>query len=172
MYTTLIAVILLTIGSLSLHASSFEYYPYLGEDNLYGFAEFQGGLKYDYVGSFREDLAVVMRNGKYGYIDRKGKLVIPLRYDYAYSFSEGLARVYLHEQCGFIDKSGFQVIPFKYDNAWDYTEGLAAVVLNDKYGYIDMQGNEVIPLQYDYAYYFHNDTARRAVCQKMFGQVR
>ena len=117
MYTTLIAVILLTIGSLSLHASLFEYYPYLGEDNLYGFAEFQGGLKYDYVGSFREDLAVVMRNGKYGYIDRKGKLVIPLRYDYAYSFSEGLARVYLHEQCGFIDKSGFQVIPFKYDNA-------------------------------------------------------
>ena len=69
MYTTLIAVILLTIGSLSLHASSFEYYPYLGEDNLYGFAEFQGGLKYDYVGSFREDLAVVMRNGKYGYIE-------------------------------------------------------------------------------------------------------
>nr|UOP05118.1 WG repeat-containing protein [Conchiformibius kuhniae] len=44
---------------------------------------------YDLVGCLTEDLAWVRQNGsKYGFIDKTGKLVIPLQYDDAGSFSE------------------------------------------------------------------------------------
>ena len=45
-------------------------------------------------GSYCEGLAsVVDENGKYGYVDKKGQLVIPCIWDGASDFSEGLAAV-------------------------------------------------------------------------------
>ena len=76
---------------------------------------------YNYVGDFSEGLARVERlNGKYGFIDKTDKVVIPIKYDYAWSFSKGLAKVELNGKYGFIDKSGKVVIPIKYDYAWDF----------------------------------------------------
>ena len=40
----------------------------------------QTAKKYDYVGGYTEDLAIVKADGKYGFIDRDGKEVIPLKY--------------------------------------------------------------------------------------------
>jgi hypothetical protein len=49
---------------------------------------------FDFIFDFSCDLASVRREDKYGYIDRRGKLVIPLLYNEAYSFTdEGLATV-------------------------------------------------------------------------------
>jgi len=45
-------------------------------------------------------------NGKYGYVDKTGKEVIPLKYDYADSFREGLARAKLNGKWGYIDRWG------------------------------------------------------------------
>jgi hypothetical protein len=36
---------------------------------------------YDEVGNFQNGLAKVIKDGKFGYINRKGKEVIPLIYD-------------------------------------------------------------------------------------------
>jgi KWG Leptospira. len=47
----------------------------------------------DETGSFREGLAVVKKDGKYGYIDKTGAVVLPVIYDRATSFSEGHAAV-------------------------------------------------------------------------------
>jgi len=33
---------------------------------------------YDFVGSFSERLARVEKNGKWGFVDKKGKVIIPL----------------------------------------------------------------------------------------------
>ena len=38
-------------------------------------------VKYDYTGDFREGLAAVKLNGKYGFINKSGNVVIPLKYD-------------------------------------------------------------------------------------------
>jgi hypothetical protein len=57
-------------------------------------------------GSFSEGLARVELNGKWGYIDKEGKEVIPIKYDWARSFSEGLACVKLNGKWGYIDKEG------------------------------------------------------------------
>jgi hypothetical protein len=109
--------------------------------------------------NFSEGLARVKLNGKYGYIDKTGKEVIPCKYDNAENFSEGLAIVMLNDKYGFIDKTGKEVTPLKYDNAGRFSEGLALVRLNDKYGYIDKTGKEVTPL-YDEIRNFSEGLAR------------
>lgn len=49
-------------------------------------------------------MAAVKLNGKAGFINTKGKEVIPFVYDDADSFSEGLAPVKNNELWGFINK--------------------------------------------------------------------
>jgi hypothetical protein len=93
-------------------------------------------------------------NGKWGFIDKTGKEIIPCKYDKAKSFSEGLVAVQLNNKYGFIDYTGKEIIPCKYDDAGKFYEGLAAVELNDKWGFIDHTGKEIIPFKYDEAWSF------------------
>jgi len=62
--------------------------------------------KYRDAGRFREGLAYVKLDGKYGFIDKTGKEVIPRKYDDVGFFSEGLAYVELDDKEGFVDKKG------------------------------------------------------------------
>lgn len=66
---------------------------------------------------FSEDLAQVRQNYKYGFIDKKGRVVIPFQFDATGSFSEGLVQVWQDGKCGFIDKKGKVVVPFRFDTA-------------------------------------------------------
>ena len=137
---------------LSLPDYSFGWF----EDNgKYGFE-----LKYDEIifipanydrthYSFSEGLVGAKLNGKWGFIDKTGKEVIPFKYDYAEEFINGLARVKLNGKYGFIDKTDKEVIPFKYDDARSFRNGLMAVKLNGKWGFIDKSGKEVISFKYD-----------------------
>ena len=70
--------------------------------------------EYDRAEAFSESMAVVRKDGKYGYIDVSGRLVIPVKYQDAGSFSAGLAPVCLYGKYGYVDKSGEMVVPFKY----------------------------------------------------------
>jgi len=118
-------------------------------------------LKYDSVSSFEDNLALVRIGnyeiGKYGFIDKTGKEIIPLIYNDADSFSEGLARVRIGDdktgKHGFIDNLGKIVIPIKYDDASRFSEGVAAVKLGGrqtgKWGFIDKTDKEIIPFKYN-----------------------
>ncbi len=116
---------------------------------------------------FSEGLAVAEKKGKWGYIDKSGKVVIPLEYDNAYSFHEGLAEVEKDGKWGYIDKRGKIVIPFEYGPtepfaepfAEPFSEGLAGVRKDGKKGYIDKRGKVVIPFEYKWAYSFHEGLA-------------
>ena len=96
-------------------------------------------------------LTLKKQDGKYGFVDKSGNVVIPCIYDDADSFSEGLAWVKQNGKTGYIDKSGNVVIPFIYDKGSSFHEGLARVYENGKYGFIDNSGNLVIPFKYDFA---------------------
>ena len=74
-----------------------------------------------------EGLALVIKSGKYGYINDKGKEVIPLEYEYADSFSDGCAVVKKGLKYGFIDKKGKEITPFIYQRAEVFNSGYAAV---------------------------------------------
>ena len=85
-------------------------------------------LKYDYIDDYNiasspfseEGLAVVsigvklgceydVSGGKWGYIDKTGKEIIPLKYDLAGRFSDGLAVVMLNLKWGFVNVTGKEV---------------------------------------------------------------
>lgn len=77
----------------------------------------------------------VVVDGKAGFIDRTGKVVLEPKFDGVSYFSEGLARVSVGRDTiitsgfsqGFIDESGEMVIRPEWDVASHFSEGLAAV---------------------------------------------
>ena len=100
---------------------------------------------YDDIDCLSEGLARIERDGKYGFIDNTGQVVIPPKYDLAWDFSEGLARVSQNGKYGFIDKTGKVVIPLKYDKADSFYNGVAGV-LDHSTGeafYINRQGERL-----------------------------
>ncbi|MHC4489349.1 MAG: WG repeat-containing protein [Planctomycetota bacterium] len=52
------------------------------------------------------DVTVFRGEGRWGYIDNSGKVVIAQQYDDARDFSEGLARVNISGKWGYIDRYG------------------------------------------------------------------
>jgi hypothetical protein len=108
-------------------------------------------LPYDWVDSFSEGIAIVGKAGKQGYIDKRGREIVPLIYEpdecnIVYSqFSNGVAQVILNGKFGFIDSKGKEIIPPKYQTVWCRAflkDGFVGVTLNGKKGFVDFYGNE------------------------------
>ena len=79
---------------------------------------------YDFVHDFFDGLASVKLNGKWGFIDKTGKEIVPCKYDWVGSFSELLTMVKLNGQWGYIDKTGKEICPIKYDYVYDFNKDL------------------------------------------------
>lgn len=97
--------------------------------------------------SFSEGLAPAMKDDKWGYIDKEGKVVIDFQYDGAMPFSEGRALVLKDDYMGFIDKKGNEVIPCEYENIGQegFQNGVARVYNQDgEWGLIDRNGKVVV----------------------------
>ena len=111
----------------------------------------------------------------WGYIDKTGKLVIPMKYLEAGSFKEGLATARTEEGdkhlSGYINRSGNYVIKPKYLSTGTFNEGLAVVSSgihpsNAKFGdfgwrsgYINQKGEMVIAQKFTLAYGFSEGLA-------------
>ena len=66
-------------------------------------------------------------NGKYGFVDSSGIMIIPPVYDQVLWFTEGLAPVRIGMKWGFIDEKGVTVIPFKFTSARVFHDGVVIV---------------------------------------------
>jgi len=98
----------------------------------------------------------------YGYINKKGILVIKPQFFFASQFSEGLAAVRTNSGFGYIDKSGRMIVAPRYQFGKQFSEGLAAVRSFSypwKWGYINDEGTMVIAPKYDDAGSFKNGKA-------------
>jgi hypothetical protein len=121
-------------------------------------------------------LYAILLNGKHGYIDKTGAVVIVPKFDYANDFSESLAAVRMGELWGFIDTSGEFVVPPKYVLAYDFSDGLAAVDVGsaeagNKWGFIDKSGKEIIEPRFDIARSFSEDRAPVGVTTQGNGAI-
>lgn len=118
------------------------------------------------------ELFPVEQAGKWGFIDRTGKIVIPLQFDGANEFHEGLALVTSGGRKAFINEAGQILIKPQFDIVNDFSEGLAAVNIGQKripnigvisnpgkWGYIDKTGKLVIPLKFTHAENFSEGLA-------------
>lgn len=116
--------------------------------NQYGYINKSGReavpLKYFGAADFKEGRGLVQLSNSYGFVDKKGKLVIS-GYVFAESFEEGLAKVNTNYRSGFVNKEGKEVIRLMYTDANSFHDGLAMVSKGGrKYGYINKKGNSVI----------------------------
>ena len=110
----------------------------------------------------------MIQNGKYGYIDSKGKIVVQPQFDEADEFSEGLAPIRIGDKWGYIDPTSRIVIPPQYARAGEFSEGLAAVgVPGSKVGYMDRAQRIVIQPQFDKGWPFVNGLARVKIGKKI-----
>ncbi len=96
----------------------------------------------------------ILKNGKWGYIDKSGKIVIKPEYDKAANFSGGLALVRLNQ-------------PRSIGKSSDGRLGGHTASFSDRlqpkskpaYGFIDRDGNKATDIKFDYADSFSEDLA-------------
>jgi WG repeat protein len=94
----------------------------------------------------------VEEHAREGFIDRTGKIAIPLCFDAVGEFSEGLARFERDGRWGYIDTTGNIKIEPTFPWAEEFHEGLAHVQVtgtvlgyDGRWGYIDRTGKVAIP---------------------------
>ena len=161
MKSTFISILALLATSITFSQELQVYSDYKSSGQLYGYKNAMDAIiipaKYHSAKSFKNGLALVAildkdANWKHGFINEKGKEVIPLKYSSSHEyFSEDLVAVELNEKWGFINREAKVMIPFSYDFIYytGFTEGLAPVMLNKKWGYIDKNGKQVVPFIYE-----------------------
>lgn len=101
-----------------------------------------------------KNLIMVKSNGKWGVIDAKNTIVLPLMYDELYVEHEKNLGFNAKKdgKLGVIDIDGEIIMPFVYDEYPVYSEiaNVYIVSKDDKRGTVDAGGNVMIPLKYDY----------------------
>ena len=114
----------------------------LGLDNkpLPGFS-----WEYDDIRHLHEGLARFEKNGKNGFVNSKGQIVIRPIYDFVTFFSNGIACIGKvingKHKYGGINKNGIEVIPCVYDEIFYFHDGIALVQKDNQVGLIDAYGN-------------------------------
>ncbi len=111
-------------------------------------------------------------DGKSGFIDAQGSVVVQARFDRAGPFEDGRAMVadlepdgppvvagLIKQKVGFVNSSGEMVTPLKFDHAREFSEGRAAVMVGKKWGFIDRAGEIVIEPQFDAAWSYSEGIA-------------
>ena len=140
--------------------------------NLDGMALFDMNMKpltpfvYTWTGGMQDGrIPVQHQNGKYGFLDRQGREVIPCIYDEISLFGSGRAMVGLNNRYGIVDTTGRLVLPIEYESTtpkgerYVYRDDRALVEKGGKMGYVDLDGNLVIPLYFEEAYQFSEGLA-------------
>ena len=94
------------------------------------------------------ELFPAISEGKTGYINREGELVIPHLFEDGREFSQGLAAVLVDGRWGYVNTKGEITIRPVYQEVGTFSDGLAWVRINGKCGYINQQGVLVIEPQY------------------------
>lgn len=94
-----------------------------------------------------EGLFWIREDGKYGYIDRTGKVVIKPQFENTMGFNEGLAATRLNGKYGYIDAKGNWAIKPQFDFTYKFSDSLAMVRVGKLYAWIDKKGKQVIAPQ-------------------------
>ena len=118
------------------------------------------GPIYDEIEDFSDGLAKYkdFERDKYGFIDKKGRIIIQANYFIVHHFSEGLAGFTfgtedLEDKWGYINQQGKTVIYPQFEQVGDFRNGLSRVAILGGYGdgsqshfvyiYIDKTGQQV-----------------------------
>lgn len=105
-------------------------------------------IPFEDIGEYKDGLMVVKKEEKFGYIDKEGKIKIPLNYTIAEDFNNGLAIVSSDKGFGVINKKGKRIIPLLYDEIL-IKDSYIYIKKDRKYGLYSKKGEEILPIIYD-----------------------
>lgn len=106
---------------------------------------YDGLAKANYGGTFTTDKVI---GGKWGFVNKKGEIVINPEFDYVFNFSEGIAAVRLGDKYGFMDTVGTLIVPCEYDKVEShFNNGEGELVKGDKIYVFDRTG-EIVSHRY------------------------
>lgn len=127
--------------------------------------------QYDYVDDCICGLAKVNKDGKFGYVDQNGNVIIPLIYQDAMTFNEGYAAIKLDNKWGFVDSTGKVIISPEYEEAGSFFESLSSVRKNGKFGFIDTGNKTIVPFIYYLAFGFSEGLAAVQNEKNLWGYI-
>jgi hypothetical protein len=145
--------------------------------------------------SDKEDMLEALLNdskrSKYGLLNKKGELVLPVEYneifsdeknEWYYPFQQSdtslthqsKRQTIFDEQhqppmtgkYGIVDSLGRLIVKPEFDEQPVFGDGLFRIMKNKKYGFVDSKGKISIPLQYDYVTPFHEGYAVATIQQR------
>ncbi|MBQ8208066.1 MAG: WG repeat-containing protein [Clostridia bacterium] len=120
-----------------------------------------GGKKtaeYDGDAVFKFGLIAAKKDGKWGFINEKGKTVIDFKFDSAENFTkDAIAPVRIEDKWSYIDTNGDFITDQRFDNAEPFSNGFASVKLNGRWGFIDRDGEMIIEPRYSKSFRFYED---------------
>jgi hypothetical protein len=105
-----------------------------------------------FIGCFctKKLVSPVKYNGKYGFIDSKGKWVVNPDYDSLDIFYNGYATSYLNEKEGLINRKGELIVGHKFDFLGLVENGIALVITeDDKINYINLKGQFISKINFN-----------------------
>lgn len=98
---------------------------------------------YQWVGSFSEGLCPVMKNNKFGFVNKNRSLIIPMRYDDVSKFERGFANVKVNNKWGTIDYVGNEILAPEYDKIVILYDGNIRAFKDEIELYFDKTGGKI-----------------------------
>ncbi len=126
---------------------------------------------YDFVDNCVCGLSKVKKDGKIGYVNKEGVVIIKLQYDEGLTFKEGYVAVRAGQKWQYIDSTGKSITEAAYEDAGSFGNGLAPVAKNNMYGFINTKGETAIPFEFSNARPFTEGLAPAANAKGYWGYV-
>lgn len=121
-----------------------------------------------------EDYPVLFeKDGKVGYKDKSGKIIVEPIYNMAHEYWNGVGRVRIDNQDGTFTWKTVSINGkiYDYDEVYGFFYGLSPVLKDGKYGFINYDGELIVPLNYDKLFNAYIDNARSSYAIREGGFV-
>ncbi len=121
------------------------------------------------IEGFKNGMALIRVEDKYGFLNTDGKLSIPLKYDDASDFDNGFATAKINKRFVVLKKNGaeIKIENQKISDLKEFSEYFAPIRIGIKFGFIDTAGIIVIEPKYESVGYFIDGLAWAKITDKV-----
>jgi hypothetical protein len=105
--------------------------------------------KFQKIFEFTNGRAKILKEGRYGFIDRIGNVHISPQYPDAHNFSENAVAVVIAGKWGFLDKDENIIVQPFYQEVREFMYGTARVKEKNKWFFVNKEGKKITTSPYD-----------------------
>lgn len=141
---------------LTLQNSAFADKAFSNDKNLWGIKDDQGNVlveaEYKKLIILGEHTYIAQKRGKFGIIDNKNTVLVPMKYTHAERVLGKFLKVGNGAKYGLYNSEGKELLPVEYSSINLLFGGMFLTCKNYKYGIIDFDGNVILENKFDDIY--------------------